>query len=210
MFHYVRTVDRKQDPLGYNLSIEPDSFEEILKYLQAEGYHTIHAADLLQKSVPEKSIILTFDDGYEDFYTTAWPLLQKYNFTATEAIITSKMDGKQYMTPEQVRKLDQEGIEFLSHTVHHLDLATSAAATVATEVSASKSILEKLLGHPVIGLIYPSGRYNLNTIKTLQENNYKLAFTTKPGKADLTKNIFELPRIRIDNRVSLNFLIKQL
>ena len=122
MFHYVRDVDKTKDPEGYDLSIDPKHFEQMLQYLSTNGYHTIHISDLLNGSIPDKSIILTFDDGHEDFYTTARPLLEKYDFTASEAIITGKMDGVQFMTPTQVKEISREGFEILSHTVNHVDL----------------------------------------------------------------------------------------
>ena len=206
MFHYVREVDKTKDLLGYNLSITPDSFEKILQDLTQKGYHTIHVADILNQEVPDRSIVITFDDGYEDFYTTAWPLLKKYNFTASQAIITGKMDGNQYMTPEQVKEIDKAGIEILSHTVNHRDLEKYSHQN--EEIKESKKYLENLLQKPVIGFVYPSGKYNNETLRLLQENGYKFALTTKPGDADLNNNLFELHRIQVDNRVELDSLPK--
>lgn len=208
MFHYVRHVNKTKDPLGYNLSIEGDTFEKMLRYFAENGYHSVHAADLLHTSLPQNPIVLTFDDGYVDFYTTAWPLLQKYHLTASEAIISGRMDGKQYMTPAQVKEINQNGIEILSHTVHHADLAKDP--NQQSEIEESKKFLENLLGKKIQGLVYPSGKYNAETIRMLKKAGYSLAFTTKPGFADLAGNLFELRRIRIDNRDSLNGLIKKL
>lgn len=208
MFHYVRHVDKSQDELGYNLSIEATTFEEILKYLSDNGYQTIHIEDITDGSAPNKAIILTFDDGYKDFYTTAFPLLQKYDYTASVGVISGKMDGNQYMTPENVKEINDAGIEILSHTVHHLELPSTANAE--TEITESKKDLEELIGKPVTGFVYPAGKYDDESIKLLKEAGYKVALTTKPGYADLGGDLFQLHRVRIDNRDGLNGFIKKL
>lgn len=197
MFHYIRVVDKKSDPLGYGLSVTPTDFELILQTLTAKHYHTIHIDDLLNGKAQKNSIILTFDDGYEDFYTTALPLLKKYNFTASEAIITDKMDGNQFMTPDQVKTINHEGIEILSHTVHHLDLSKTPIAE--KEIVDSKNFLEKLLQKPITGFAYPSGKYNNRTIQYLKVAGYKIALTTKAGFADLNGDFYQVHRFRIHN-----------
>ena len=198
MLHYVRDVDKQKDLMGYNLSIAPDSFEKILQYLSKNGYHTIHLSDLENRKVPPKSIILSFDDGYEDFYTTALPLLNKYNFTASTAIITNMMDGTRYMSPAQIQEIDKAGIEILSHTVHHADLSTDPLQQ--KEITDSKNYLEKLLGKTITGFVYPAGKYNDQTLKFLKDAGYQFALTEHAGYADLTKDLLQLRRIRIDNR----------
>lgn len=208
MLHYVRTVDRQKDMEGYDLSITPESFEKILQYLSKEGYHTIHLADLANRKVPEKSIILSFDDGYEDFYTTALPLLNKYGFTASSAIITDKMDGTVYMSPAQVQTADREGVEILSHTVHHADLSKDPRQE--KEITESKTFLEKLLGKKITGFVYPAGKYNNESLKFLRNAGYEFALTEHAGYADLTKDLLQLRRIRIDNRNGYEGFISKL
>ncbi len=208
MFHYIRNVDSSADPLGYNLSLDPQEFENILKYLQQEGYHTVHLKEVLSDQIPEKPIMLVFDDGYEDFYTTAFPLLQKYGLTASSAIITDKMDSGAYMTPAQVQEIYANGIEIFSHSKSHPDLRTSHDAEY--EIEGSKKYLEDLLGTPIIGLVYPSGKYNEQTIELAQKAGYKAAFTTASGFADFSTNLFELQRLRSDNRDGLPGLKKKL
>jgi peptidoglycan/xylan/chitin deacetylase (PgdA/CDA1 family) len=208
MFHYVRDVAKTKDPEGYDLSIDPKHFEQMLQYLSTNGYHTIHVSDLLTGPVPDKSIILTFDDGHEDFYTTARPLLEKYGFTASEAIITGKMDGVQFMTPAQVKEISREGFEILSHTVNHVDL--NAVPYQKAELVDSKTYLEKLLGKSVDTIVYPAGRYNNETLKLARAAGYTIGLTTRPGYAELNKDLLQLQRIRIDNRTSYLEFIKEL
>ena len=216
MLHYVRKVNQTEDKLGYNLSEDPQAFSELLDLIEKAGYQTISTSALLDQShpLPKKPIVLVFDDGYEDFYTNAWPELQKHNFTASVAVITSSTHqdttGKVYLTEKQVQELDQKGIEILSHTVTHPDLSKLTVEQQTKELQDSQTTLEKILKHPITGLVYPSGKYNEDTIKIAQQLGYQIAFTTKPGLADSNHNPFEQPRIRVDNRENLKSLLPRL
>lgn len=211
MYHYVRIVDKVKDPLGYNLSINPADFEKQMKYLKDQGYTTIHMEDLLDKKVPKKAIVLSFDDGLEDFYTTALPILQKYGFTASNAVITGMIGQHEHMTNDQIRECIKAGIEITSHTVTHLDMSKLTKEQLHKQLAESKSYLEKTFGIKVDGFIYPSGRYNDLAVQTVKDEGYKIAATTQYGEADLAKdNILLLPRVRIDNRDSYNGFVKKL
>lgn len=211
MYHYVRIVDKVKDPLGYDLSINPADFEKQMKYLKDQGYTTIHLEDLLDKKVPKKAIVLSFDDGLEDFYTTALPILQKYGFTASNAVITGMIGQHEHMTNDQIRACIKAGIEITSHTVSHLDMSKLSKEQLKKQLAESKSYLEKTFGIKVDGFIYPSGRYNDLAVQMVKDEGYKIAATTQYGEADLEKNnILLLPRVRIDNRDSYSGFVKKL
>lgn len=178
MFHYIREVDVTKDPLGYNLSFKPASFAALLAALKQKGYQTIHIADLLDPAakIPDKPILLTFDDGYEDFYTNAWPLLQKNGFTAGLAIIIDRLDqstaavkkgasttSQQYLDAAQLKELAAAGIDIFSHTVTHADLSKSPDQP--TQLTKSKKSLKALLNQPITTIVYPSGKYNAETLR---------------------------------------------
>lgn len=200
MFHYVRTVDENKDVLGYNLSIDPEIFDKELAWLKENGYKTIPTESLKNGSVPEKSIVLSFDDGYEDFFINALPLLEKYGFTASIALITERIGQPGYLSDDQIRNLTQKKFELMSHTESHPDLTAISLEKARKEILGSKEFLENSFGVGVSALVYPSGRHNKEIEKIVEEAGYKFAFTTNPGKADLRNNILELKRIRIDNR----------
>lgn len=211
MYHYVRVVDAKKDPLGYNLSINPPDFEKQMKYLKEQGYVTIHLADLIDGKVPKKAIVLSFDDGLEDFYTTALPVLLKYGFTASNAVITGMIGTHEHMSDEQIRSCIAAGIEITSHTVRHLDLPKLSAVQLKKELVESKNYLEKTFGLTVLGFIYPSGKFNDLVVQAASDAGYKIAATTQYGEADLLKNkMLLLPRIRIDNRDGHDGFVKKL
>ncbi len=211
MYHYVRVVDKEKDALGYNLSINPSGFEKQMKYLKDHGYTTIHLADLLDKKVPKKAIVLVFDDGLEDFYTTALPILQKYGFTASNAVITGMIGAHEHMSEAQLRECVKAGIELLSHTVSHLDMSKLSKEELKKQLAESKAYLEKTFGVKVEGFVYPSGRYNELAVQMVKDEGYKIATTTQYGEANLEKNnMLLLPRVRIDNRDGYSGFVKKL
>lgn len=204
MYHYVREVDKSADPLGWNLSIKPAIFEEQLKWLKEQGYIGVHLEDLLDGKVPQKAVVLSFDDGLEDFYTTALPLLQKYGFTASNAVVTGMVGAHEHMTEEQIRECVAAGIEITSHTIGHIDLSTTNEDEVRRQVTESRDYLEDEFGIDVFAFVYPSGKYNDAVVRILVEEGYKIALTTQPGEADLAADDWLLlPRVRIDNRDGL-------
>ncbi len=201
MYHYVRVVDKNADPLGWNLSINPEDFEKQLKYLHDNGYTTVHLNDLIDGTVPKKAIVLSFDDGLEDFYTTALPLLKKYGFTASNAIITDMIGSHEHMTEIQIKECIKEGIEITSHTLSHPDLSVSSAEEIARQLTESKDYLKQTFSVDINGFVYPSGKYSDAVVQILEEKGYKVALTTEYAEADLkNNNMLLLPRIRIDNR----------
>ncbi len=196
MYHYIRTVDVKKDPLGFRLSVTPTDFDQQLTELQAEGFQAITMRDFEQGKGGDKTVVLTFDDGYEDFYTTAWPLLKKHGFTATAYIISAKI-GNEYMTWDQLRELDQAGIEIGAHTVHHVDLSKSPPEVQHAEIFGSKATIEQELKTPVVSFCYPSGKYNDLTLSLTKQAGYLSATTTHPGIAQVGDNQFTLSRMRM-------------
>lgn len=211
MYHYVRNVDKNADPLGWNLSINPGDFEKQLAWLKEQGYRGVHLADLMDGKVPEKGVVLTFDDGLEDFYTTALPLLKKYGFTASNAVITGMIGANEHMNTEQIKGSIKAGVEITSHTIGHLDLAKQSEAEVRRQVRESRDFLEKTFGIGVTGFVYPSGKYNDAVVRILAEEGYKIAVTVEYGEADLVSaNLLLLSRVRIDNRDGFEGFVKKM
>jgi peptidoglycan/xylan/chitin deacetylase (PgdA/CDA1 family) len=210
MYHYVRVIDKDEDLLGYNLSIDPDILDSQLKWLKDNGYKTITTKNIIENNVYKKSVILIFDDGYEDFYTQAFPKLKKYELTAEVAIITKQIDTPGYLKEKQIKEMVDYGIEIASHTVSHFDLTTREKDDLKYELANSKSYLEEKFGTKINALVYPYGKYNDNIIKRTRKAGYLLGISTKPGIANLQDNLFKINRIRIDNRDDLEGFINKL
>ncbi|NTU67119.1 MAG: polysaccharide deacetylase family protein [Candidatus Moranbacteria bacterium] len=203
MYHYIRSVDKDEDFLGYNLSTDPELFKQEMEWLKNNGYSAITPSMAIKGDVPEKSVILTFDDGYSDFYDAAFPILKSNGFRASEAIIIDKIDHSGFMMGTQLKEISDYGIELMSHSMTHPNLKESTDERLRAEIKDSRDFLEYHYDIKVPFFVYPSGDYNEKIQGYLKENGYSGAFTTEPGIADFKGNLFDLKRIRIDNRNSL-------
>lgn len=209
MYHYIgENKDPVQDRLGYNLNTPTDMLDQQISLLQQMGYHSASMADVVAGKGDRKTAVLTFDDGYEDFYTNAFPVLQQHGWTGTVYIVTGFIGLPGYMTWEQLQDLQAHGIEIGAHTIHHIDLATASTARAQTEIFTSKTMLEKMLNIKVTTFAYPSGRYNADTLMLIDKAGFASAVTTKEGVATIYNAPFELPRIRISPAISLSLLRK--
>lgn len=210
MYHYVRDIDINQDQIGWNLSTSVEDFDRQMQYLAENGYVSIHLADLEDGVVPDNAVVISFDDGLSDFYTNALPILQKYNMTASNSII-SGMQGGNHMTLEQIREAIDYGIEITAHTVTHPNLTNLTREDAKFQIESSKESIENQLGIEVDYFVYPAGKYNLQIVDQVEAAGFKMALTTIPGVADLeTDNPYILPRIRIDNRDGYEGFVKKM
>ena len=203
MYHYVRTNPIASDLIGADLSVNPQSFAREMLMVSKSGMHTITLDDLYAAltqghELPSHPVILTFDDGYEDFYTGAFPVLQALQLKATSFIITGKAGWKGYMTWDQMREIEQSGlVEFESHTVTHVELNKISPSKAEQELIDSKHVLETELGAPVRYLAYPSGRFNATVSNLAQAVGYEAAVTTQYGSLQSSSGLFTLSRVRV-------------
>ncbi|MDO8444339.1 MAG: polysaccharide deacetylase family protein [bacterium] len=206
MYHYIRDYTDQGDPIGVGLSVSPAKFAAQLDYLKSKGYQTITFRDVEKNIVPAKSIILTFDDGYIDFYQNAYPELKKRQMTAVSYIVTG-FNGGRYMNNSQIKEIASYGIEIGSHTISHQNLATISLAKAKNEITDSQPILENITGKPVISFCYPAGKFNDAVVALVKNSGYKYATTTKNGLADFTDPLI-LSRYRIGPDTNIASLIK--
>ena len=194
-------IQDKANPLSITLA----DFEAQIKFLVDSGCITITPDELYaglngELDLPPKPVLITFDDGYLDNYTNAFPILKKYGLHATIFIIpafTSVYPG--YMTWEQLKEMEAGGITIESHTLTHPKLEELPDDEIRNELITSKNMLEENLGHPVEFLAYPTGTYNLHIAGIAQDVGYKGAFTIKYGVVDRGSNFFALERVPIFN-----------
>ncbi len=197
MYHYIRDYqDRTDDPLGIQLSVSPKTFDKQLSNLKAAGYETISLEDFAGGKYKPKSVVLTFDDGYDDHYTNALPILEKYQATATFFIVSGFLGRTGYMTTPQVQQLRLAGMEIGGHTVTHLNLANAQYEKAIDEIS--NSLISR---DPVFA--YPSGKYNPVTLDIVSGLGIKAAVTTNLGVATEKSSLYELPRIRVKEHTDL-------
>ena len=201
-YHYIRVNPDRYDRLGFALSVTPADFAAQMDWLQAGGYHPITAGDLHAylrgaRGLPSKPVILTFDDGYADFYTTALPILRAHDFRATAYIVSGFVGWPNYMTAAQVLEADRSGIEIGSHTVNHPNLTKLSSVSVRSQLVDSKRFLENLLGHPVTSFCYPSGKVNSVVAWQVAGAGYDNATTTVFGFRHTLADRFIWTRLRV-------------
>ena len=186
-----------------SLAITPQEFDEQMAYLHDNGYTTISPDQLLDyiefsKPLPENPILITFDDGYRDAYLEAYPILKKYNFTATIFLITDYVsNNSRYLTWEQVQEMHDNGFTFGSHTLNHIPLSDSSNEYIEYQLTKSREAIEWRLKEPVKYFAYPGGFYNMATIQLLKQTGYRGAFTVILGRDKANSDSFALNRIPI-------------
>lgn len=195
----------KVDYYNHALSLSPEQFDEQMAYLAKEGYQTISPDRLMAylnygRKLPEKPILITFDDGYADNYIYAYPILKKYGFTATIFVVTSLVGSdERYMTWEQAREMQQNGFVIGSHTVNHRPLTKQSDQEVLAELSESRDIIKQNLGTFPKYFAYPTGAYNQNIENLVKQSGYVAAFTIRYGQAGCDSDPYALERIPIFN-----------
>ncbi len=221
MYHSVGQ-SYKEDAL---LEVPLDIFEKQMKFLREHKYNVISLEKLAEmieigESVPPKTVVLTFDDGYEDNYTRVFPVLKKYNLPATIFVIVNYL-GKErhmgersykFMTVEMLKEMSDSGlVTFGSHTLDHVFLPEiKDRDELKRQLYDSKNELEKLTGKPVNLFCYPVGGYNPVVENMVKELGFKAAVTTFPKHGFAHNDLYALKRIK-PSRKSLNiftFFIK--
>lgn len=176
---------------GNELRIPPVQFEAQMRYLSEHGYNVVKLDQLYtyfyaKGILPEKPVVITFDDGYEDNYTNAYPVLSKYGYTATVFVVTSYVYGKGFMSWNQLQELEEKGWQIEGHTINHPSMVKDKLNKISLkrELTEAKDILEKRFGRTVKFFAYPYGDYNADVIREVKEAGYLMAFTTERGWAD--------------------------
>ena len=202
MYHAVHVMD-PSEVSNANLIVDPDLFEAQIKALSKAGYYFLTPEEaykaFTENALPAKKVVwLTFDDGNEDFYTIAYPILKKYKAKATNNVITGfvKKGNAGNLTVKQMKEMMAHGMSFQSHTVNHPDLSATDKATQKVELTDSIDFLENKLNTKVNTIAYPSGRYNQTTLD-LAKKTYKLGLTTNEGLASAKDGLLSLNRVRI-------------
>ena len=178
--------------------VSPDAFDHQMNLLYQWGYRTI-SVELLAKAIregaelPPKPVILTFDDGSETVYTTALPIMQKYNFTGTAYVIYNYMWIPNYMDADQIRALYAAGWEIGSHGLSHTDLP-SHPGRQKSEIVESRRKLQSLLDVPILSFSYPFGTYDKDSLYYVHYAGYIAAMGLGDETLQGQKNLFYLYR----------------
>jgi peptidoglycan/xylan/chitin deacetylase (PgdA/CDA1 family) len=215
MYHSIsENLFGKSHPY-YQINTAPEIFARQMRWLRNNGYRTIDTNELwrgLEKREDlSKSVVITFDDGYRDFYTDAMEVMKQCGLSATIYLATDRIqdkslriDGVEYLTWNEVRELQREGIRFGSHTVTHPDLRSLGPEQIEYELCCSKETMEDQLGVSVDSFAYPFAFPEQDKIFThfledvLTNCGFENGVSTILGRASLRKNRFFLPRIPVN------------
>ena len=202
ILEYHQVTDEPLDPDFEVYNVPPAEFAAQLDYLQAEGYTTITLQDFMRVvhgkgSLPAKPIVLTFDDGYADNYTTMLPILEAHKMTAVVYVITNELGKKNYLTLDELKDMQRRGIEIGSHTADHLPLTSLDETTRLKQIRDSKIFLEWSGLQTIYSLSYPNGAFNSEIVEILKREEYLTAVTGETGLNTFETNPYELYRVHI-------------
>jgi peptidoglycan/xylan/chitin deacetylase (PgdA/CDA1 family) len=212
MYHSI-SVPPKGASLG-ELFLPTANFKEQMAYLSDQGYEAVTLDQLWSAwqgkgPLPEKPIVLSFDDGYETQYAHAAPVLKELGWPGVLNLkLLSLAQGE--MTATMVKKMIGDGWEVDSHTINHLDVSTLSGPQLQHEVGDSRTMLQKEFGIPVNFFCYPAGKFDPASIAAVKAAGYLGATTVNPGDASPDANPYELPRVRIDGSDSIDVFKQKL
>lgn len=225
MYHMISEHLPKNKSKFNRLRVKPKEFEKQLIWLKKNGFKSYFMSEISQ-DLPEKSVILTFDDGYKDNLLNALVLLKKYDFKATIFIVLNRLDknwasdrdsglssdelnNEVMLTDDDVSKLiDSKLIEIGSHTISHANLPSLSDDEIEHELRASKEEIECKFNIECKSLAYPFGFFNQKCID-IAKKYYKFATTTKNDVYKDSYGNHEIPRILISGRSGmLSFILK--
>lgn len=201
MYHHIQTKEAATADKQTSLTVFTDIFKTQMQYLKDKNYNVLTMDNLINffdngVAIPKHSVLLTFDDGYQDFYSDAYPILSSFGFHATMFIPSGLMENPDYMTWNEILQMNGL-ILFANHTWSHKNVQVASA--MQYEIStADTQLADRGLNSPKV-FAYPYGLDTVNSEKYLDSLNYKLAFSTVPGSTLCKKQRFALPRIRIGN-----------
>lgn len=166
--------------------VTPKQFRRIIKYLHDNGYKTVSLQDLTDtnRPLPQKPVVLTFDDSYESIYEYAYPVMQEFGYTGTVFIITDYIGALnrwdvnlgwltfQHLNWDHIHEMKKHGFEFGSHTHRHPDLTRVSNDRIRHELMDSKKILEDRFGEAIRFVAFPFGRYNNQVVKIAKQAGY--------------------------------------
>ncbi len=209
MYHYVSVPPPDADKIRIDLSVTPDNFETQMDYLAINGYHPIRLSDLADNllngtPLPDKPVVLTFDDGYTDNYTTAFQTLRNHKFTGTFFVITDYANQWGHVSWAQLAEMVKDGMEIGSHTISHPSLYRKSRTVQQKQIEGSKEAIEANLPVQVVSFSFPSGDYDANTLALLRSAGYLAAVTEIQGARQSSDKLYELRRIRVRGSYSID------
>lgn len=189
--------------------IAVSELERLLKELRRKGYQTASSREFRrwqrgETTLPDRTVVLTFDDGYASHFELVAPLLVRYRFSGTFFVTTDLIGRPGYLTWEQLRKMVFLGMEVGSHGMSHQPLTKHPAAALDDELCRSKQMLEQNLGVPIHAIAAPGGFWNATVAKAVQKAGYDAAWISEIGTNGHDTQALALRRVVVHRRFSVD------
>jgi len=208
------------------LAISPYKFAEQMKYLFLKRYNVIHLELFIdyiygKTTLPSKSVVITFDDGYKDNYIYAFPTLKRYGFTATIFLITDSIGTSDercrapgaspspLLSEEEIREMSAYGISFGSHSCLHPDLTKLTEDEIRNELNQSRLRIEQITGKCISGVAYPYGLFNDTVKRVIKECGFQCGLSLNSEAIGVVNDFYAIRRVEIRSHDSkLKFKLK--
>lgn len=196
MYHSISDGDPNN-----NLLVPPSMFEEQMAWLESNEFTAMdldEALDAMETGkVPKRPVVITFDDGYSDNYTSAFLSLKNHGLKATFFVITDGVDDGYYMSSDMLKEMQSNGMSIQNHTANHLELDKLSREDAYDTIKRGQDFLRNNIGSDANYLCYPVGKYNSETIEIEKELGIKAATTTQGGISSIGDGLYQLKRVRI-------------
>jgi peptidoglycan/xylan/chitin deacetylase (PgdA/CDA1 family) len=202
MYHHVQDGKVAAQKKQTALSVDTGYFQRQMQYLADKGYTVVSMNDLIGffdsgTTLPKKSVLLTFDDAYDDFYFNVYPILRNFSFKGTLFTPTGLVGNPGYISWGQISDANSSGLVlFANHTWSHKNIKADSSVVDKEISTADTQLIERGLNNPKV-FAYPYGIVGSYAEGVLAKLGYKLAFTTQPGSVLCKKQRLSLPRVRI-------------
>jgi len=196
------------------LTISPGEFERQMQMIQDAGFETISVDQLIdfmkgkQNELPANPIVVTLDDGYEDNYTQAFPILKKYGFKATLFMVGMNFDREDCLSGQQVYEMSRNGFEIAGRSMTHPDLTKLTPEEIYNELYDCNVKIEEVTDEKVNAFAYPFGFYNEAVVEAVKAVGYEAAFTVLTGlNHPFHNDVYLLRRIAVFSYTDFEKLI---
>ncbi len=203
-YHRIRQWDADYNAGTKEATVLPKDFDEQMAYIKNQGYQVVLPDDMYRYftdasfDIPDKSVMITIDDGYASAWTNGVPILEKYGLKAAWFPMMVVLDKENYFTSDNLRYLDKKGHAICSHTYDHQNLATlKSDEEFKVQLDVAKKNLEMLLGHPVKHFAYPWGGYNDLAIQHVRAAGFLSAYGLGDPRHNDDDLLFTIPRVQV-------------
>lgn len=204
-YHHIEPGAEANEKKHTSLYTDVNIFEQQMQYLSSHGYTSIKAEDLVNalsshQGLPNKAIVVSIDDGYDDIYRYAYPIARKYGIILNLMIPTGLMENPGFMSWANLKDMVGSGSVFIyNHTWSHSSLPRDDDAKAIMEFTTAQKQITDHFGHTAPIIAYPYGSANSRIVSLLVKNGFIGGFTTIPGSVQCDSFIMNLHRIRIGN-----------